>query len=269
MTAIRAVAIDLETTGFHPGDDRIVEIAAVGICIVDPATGHHDPYETLYASLVDPERDIPPDASAVHHLTARDVRGQPRLPEVLAAFAGAVRAFRPDVLVAHKADFEAAFLPDLGVALTPEDARWACTMRLAQHLWPDTDGFGLQRLRYACRLEDCVAGLDPHRAAFDAACCATLLPLECREITGAGHEVTPTLLRDWTAAVPLQAKVNFGKYRGRYWHEVPEDYLRWLLRKHTGGEPFPPETVATAEAALRGVYAVPPKSESDPPCRST
>ncbi|MYD93282.1 MAG: 3'-5' exonuclease [Chloroflexi bacterium] len=269
MTAIRAVAIDLETTGFHPVDDRIVEIAAVGIRIADPATGHYHPYETLYASMVDPERDIPPDASAVHHLTARDVRGQPRLPEVLAAFTEAVRAFCPDVLVAHKADFEAAFLPDLAAVLTPADARWACTMRIAQHLWPRTDGFGLQRLRYACRLEDCVAGLDPHRAAFDAACCATLLPLECREITKTGHEVTPTLLRDWTATVPLQAKVAFGKHRGRYWHEVPNDYLRWLLRRHAEGEPFSPETVATAEAALRGAYAVPPESEPDTPCRST
>lgn len=267
MTAVRAVAIDLETTGVHPVEDRIVEIAAVGLCIANPATGHYDAYKTLYSSLVDPERDIPPDASAVHHLTARDVRGQPRLQEVLAPFTEAVRTFRPDVLIAHKADFEAAFLPGLGAALTPQDARWACTMRLAQHLWPDTDGFGLQRLRYACRLEDCVAGLDPHRAAFDAACCATLLPLECREIAGAGHEPTPTLLRDWTAAIPLLARVTFGKHRGRYWHQVPQDYLKWLLRRHAEGEPFSPEIVATAEAALRGVYAVAPRSGPDTPCR--
>ena len=75
MPAVRVVAMDLDTMGVHPRDDCIVEIAAVGITVVDPATGHYNAYETLYASLVDPERDIPPDASAVHHLTAEDVRG--------------------------------------------------------------------------------------------------------------------------------------------------------------------------------------------------
>ena len=42
------------------------------------------------------------------------------------------------------------------------------------------------------------------------------------------------------------------------------DYLEWLLHKHRSGEPFAPEIVATAEAALRGVYAVPP--EQPGPC---
>ena len=88
--------------------------------------------------------------------------------------------------------------------------------------------------------------------------------MECRALTEAGHAVTPALLCDWSAAVPLLARVPFGHYSGRYWYEVPRDYLEWLLRKHRSGRPFNPEIVATAEAALRGVYAVPP--EQPDPC---
>ena len=65
----------------------------------------------------------------------------------------------------------------------------------------------------------------------------------------AGHEVTATLLRDWSERVPLEARVSFSRHRGQYWHEVPRDYLGWLLRNHRSGEPFAPEIVAAAEAA--------------------
>ena len=265
MPAIRAVAIDVETTGLDPSEHRVVDIAAVGVCIVDPATGSQDAWQPLYSSLVDPERDIPAAASAVHHLTAKDVAGQPRLPEVLAALTAAVRAFRPDVLIAHNASFDAGFLPDLGAALTPDDPRWACTMRLAKHLWPLTHGFSLQNLRYACQLQDAVPGRDVHSAAFDAACCAVLLPLECRSLTDAGQAVTPTLLRDRSATPPLLARVPFSRlYRGWLWRDVPRSFCQWILNKHHAGNPFDPEIVTTAEAALRGIYAVPP--EGGNPC---
>ena len=258
MSHLHALALDVETTGLDPTQDAVVELAAVGIRI-DPVTGQYDALETLFTSLVDPKRDIPPAASAVHHLTARDVQGQPDLAQALAGLQAAVRDFQPAVLVAHNAPFDAGFLPGIAGALTPGDPRWACTYRLAHHLWPRTEGFGLQALRYACGLQDHLAGHDAHRAAFDAGCCALLLSAECRALTEAGHAVTPGLLRDWSATVPLPPRVPFGKYRDRYWHEVPRDYLKWLLNRHRFGDPFAPEIVAAAEAALRGVYAVPPE----------
>ena len=235
MSHLHALALDVETTGLDSTQDAVVELAAVGIRI-DPVTGQYDALETLFTSLVDPKRDIPPAASAVHHLTARDVQGQPDLAQALAGLQAAVRDFQPAVLVAHNAPFDAGFLPGIAGALTPGDPRWACTYCLAHHLWPRAEGFGLQALRYACGLQDHLAG----------------------------HAVTPGLLRDWSATVPLPPRVPFGKYRDRYWHEVPRDYLKWLLNRHRFGDPFAPEIVAAAEAALRGVYAVPP--EQPGPC---
>ena len=78
MSHLHAVALDVETTGIDPTEDAVVELAAVDIRI-DPATGQYDALETLFTSLVDPKRDILAAAAAVHHLTARDVQGQPDL----------------------------------------------------------------------------------------------------------------------------------------------------------------------------------------------
>ena len=263
MPTLHALAIDVETTGLDAQQDRIVEVAAVGVRI-DPATGRYDALQTLHSGLVDPQCAIPAAASAVHHLTARDVQGQPDLVQALAGLQVAVRDFEPQLVAAHNAAFDSAFLPDLAGVLTPDDDRWVCTQRLAKHLWPLAEGFSLQVLRYALGLQDHVAGHDVHRAAFDAACCAVLLAAECRAMSEAGHDVTPKLLRDWSAAIPLEARVSFGKHRGQYWHDVPRDYLEWILREDRSGDPFAPEIVATAEAALRGVYAVPP--DPHPPC---
>ena len=265
MPTLHALAIDVETTGLDPTRDAVVELAAVGLRI-DPATGRPDARRTLFSSLVDPERDIPAAASAVHHLMAKDVAGQPRLPEALDALRAAVRDFEPTVLVAHNAAFDAGFLPGLAAELTPDDPRWVCTQRLAQHLWPLVDGFGLQVLRYARGLQDQVPGHDVHRAAFDAACCAVLLADACRALADTGRAVTPDLLRERTEAVPLLARVPFGRHRGQLWRDVPLDYCQWVLHKHRCGDGFAPEIVATAEAAFRGEYAVPPDADALPPC---
>ena len=265
MSTLHALALDVETTGLDPHAHAVVELAAIGVRI-DPATGQYDACRALFATLVDPGRAIPPAASAVHHITDRDVQGQPCLAAALDNLQAAVCKFRPTVMVAHHAAFDSAFLPDLAATLTPDDPRWVCTQRLAQHLWPLAEGgFGLQTLRYACGLQDHVDGIDTHRAAFDAACCAVLLAAECRALVAAGHDVTPALLRDWTAKAPLLARVPFGRrHRGWLWRYVPRDYLEWILRTHQDGNPFDPAVVATAEAALRGVYAVPP--EQPEPC---
>ena len=266
MPTIPILALDVETTGLDPETDTVVELAAVG-ARMDPATGRYDTLETLFTSLVDPQCAVPATASAVHHLTTRDLQGQPDLAQALAGLQAAVRDFRPQLLVAHNAAFEAAFLPDLAAALTPEDPRWACTCRLAQHLWPDAPRHQLQVLRYWRHLQDRVPGCNAHRAGFDAACCAVLLAEQCRTWTPAGQTVTPTLLRDRSAELPLLLRVPFGQHHGECWRDVPRDYLKWILRTHAAGgdNPFDPAIVATTEAALRGTYAAAPQPDADAP----
>ena len=63
------VVLDLETTGTDVERDRIVQI---GLIRVEP-----DGSRRTYESLVNPERPIPPAATAVHGITDADVRDRP------------------------------------------------------------------------------------------------------------------------------------------------------------------------------------------------
>lgn len=96
---MRFIAFDLETTGTVPGVDQIVEIGAV--CFQDGEV------ESVFSTLVDPQRSIPPGASAVNGITDDMLVGQPKIEQLLPAFAD----FCKDLpLVAHNAPFDAQFL---------------------------------------------------------------------------------------------------------------------------------------------------------------
>lgn len=96
---MRFIAFDLETTGTVPGVDQIVEIGAVRFVngVVD----------SVFSTLIDPLRPIPPGASAVNGITDDMVVGKPKVEDVLAAFA---EFCTDDIMVAHNAPFDAQFL---------------------------------------------------------------------------------------------------------------------------------------------------------------
>ncbi len=96
---MRFIAFDLETTGTVPGVDQIVEIGAVRF--------NNGEVESVFSTLVDPLRSIPPGASAVNGITDDMVRGKPRIETLLASFTEFCEDF---VMVAHNAPFDAQFL---------------------------------------------------------------------------------------------------------------------------------------------------------------
>ena len=63
------VFFDLETTGIDPENDRIVEISCLR---VSP-----DGQREAKTRLINPERPIPPEATAIHKITDDDVRDAP------------------------------------------------------------------------------------------------------------------------------------------------------------------------------------------------
>jgi len=69
------VFFDLETTGLDIVNDRIVQIALVRL---EPDGSRH-----TFMSLVDPQRPIPAQATAVHGITDADVIGKPTFRELL------------------------------------------------------------------------------------------------------------------------------------------------------------------------------------------
>lgn len=208
MATIRI--IDLETTGIDPKDHRIIEIAAFDLL---------DSGDIVHAGshLVNPGRDIPPEASAVHHLIAADLADAPPIGEVWPLYFG---AGHPTILAAHNADFENSYIP------APQGGHWICTYKAALRAWPEAVGHSNQCLRYWRGL-DGMDGFDrsyaslAHRAGPDAYVTAWLL----REL------LKTASLQDliaWSAEPKAYPRITFGKHRGAAWSEIPSDYLTWL-----------------------------------------
>jgi DNA polymerase III subunit epsilon len=98
---LREIVIDTETTGLDPNSGhRIVEIAALELF-------HHVPTGRKFHCYVNPERDIPVDAYAVHGLTAEFLASHAPFPAVVDDFLAFVG---DDPLVIHNAEFDIAFL---------------------------------------------------------------------------------------------------------------------------------------------------------------
>ena len=93
---------DTETTGLQPSQgDEIVSIGAVRI--VNGRLLEHEVFE----QLVDPRRDMAPEASRITGIETSMLENQPTIDRVLPAF----RSFCEDtVLVAHNAAFDMRFL---------------------------------------------------------------------------------------------------------------------------------------------------------------
>lgn len=209
------LVIDTETTGLDPRTDRVVEIAAVA---VDPRAGT---VTAALAALVNPGRAIPATASAVHHLTDEDVAAAEPLARALDRLSPWLDS--RTILVAHNAEFDRRFLPDM-----PNP--WLCTMRLARHLWPDAPAYGNQVLRYwrSLRIETGPA----HRALADATVTGHLL----LELGAAYRERIHAQDADLTGLVGFAASpfrvtaMPFGKHKGNRLDDLPGDYVRWLLQ---------------------------------------
>jgi DNA polymerase III subunit epsilon len=123
---MREIVLDTETTGLDPAaGHRIVEVGAVELI-------NHVPSGRTFHAYVNPERDVPAEASAVHGLSTDFLRDHPcfsAIVEELEAF------ILDDRLIIHNAPFDLGFLnaelTRLGrAALAPQRA--ICTLELAR-----------------------------------------------------------------------------------------------------------------------------------------
>jgi len=126
----RSVLFDTETTGLEPlAGDRVIEVACLELWR-DLPTG-----ETFHA-FMDPERDIPEEATRVHGMTRADLRGKPRFAQV----AEGLLAFLQDSpLIAHNAPFDFGFLDaEFARIRAPalDRARMVDTLALAKARFP-------------------------------------------------------------------------------------------------------------------------------------
>jgi DNA polymerase III subunit epsilon len=126
---MREIVLDTETTGLDPSEGhRIVEVACIELV-------HHVPTGRKFHRYVNPEREMPEDALAIHGLTADFLARQPPFAVIvdeLLAFIGA------DPLVIHNAEFDLAFLNAELTRLErqPVTADYVDTLALARSRYP-------------------------------------------------------------------------------------------------------------------------------------
>jgi len=208
--------VDVETTGFDPQLDAVVEVA----CIVTRGGCELD----VFTTLVDPGRSIPATASAVHHLTDDHVAGAPTMArvrsELIERCAGAI-------VVAHNARFDMSFLPMLA------DRPVICAMRFAQLALPDAPNYKNQVLRYHLGISDARLGATAHRALGDAIVTSHVFA-RCvdRYLARGGTDDVASLGKLLDAPIELES-FRFGKHRGEPLRAIPSEYLFWLETQAT------------------------------------
>jgi DNA polymerase-3 subunit epsilon len=98
---MREIVLDTETTGLEPASGhRIVEIACVELV-------NHIPTGRSFQCYVNPERDMPADALAVHGLSDEFLSNKPRFAEIVD---GLLQFIGDAPLVMHNAEFDVRFL---------------------------------------------------------------------------------------------------------------------------------------------------------------
>lgn len=178
-----------------------------------------------FSSIVRPEHKIEIEAMATHHLRDQDVAKASSLTKVLLTASSLFAADDVEITsyAAHNAKFDSGFLPGLA-------AKWICTFRCAQHVWPDAPSYSNQVLRYWLPGVDAEvrkhssSKLPPHRALPDAYVTSRILDRLLRE-------KTEEELIELTEKPIIQKLCRFGKYYGCLWERIPRDFLIWLLSK--------------------------------------
>ncbi len=99
---IREIVLDTETTGMDPADgDRLVEIGCVELV-------NHLPTGRTFHVYINPEREVPAEAIAVHGLTNAFLADKPTFGEVVGDFMDFIA--NDSTLVIHNASFDMKFL---------------------------------------------------------------------------------------------------------------------------------------------------------------
>ena len=160
--------LDVETTGFSPRTDEIVELAMT-LFRYDRVAGQVLEIVGEYSGLREPSCPIPRCASTVHGITRRLVRG-------LRLDYRSIRAMlrQAEFVVAHCAAFDRGFVERL--MPSSRDATWLCS-RDGIDWW--AKGLQSRSLEDLASAHD-IQNLRPHRASGDVATLLSLLSVRPR-----------------------------------------------------------------------------------------
>lgn len=210
---MREIVLDTETTGLNPRDGhRVIEIGCVELI-------NHVPTGQVYHTYINPERDVPPDATAVSGITTEFLKPHP----VFSTIAGMFLEFIGDSpLVIHNARFDIGFLnAELERLNKPllEMSRAIDTVYLARKKFPGSPA----NLDALCRRFDIDLSVrDKHGALLDA----KLLAEVYLELRG-GRQRSLTIEVNETATLEVVKPITRQFFEARYHAPTTEE-----LEKH-------------------------------------
>lgn len=204
---LRPIYYDTETTGVRNDKDRIIELAA------------YDPVENrTFCRLINPGIPIPPEATAIHHISNEMVADAPTFKTIAEEFV----AFCPEetVLIAHNNDaFDKLFMEQefkrAGVEFPPY--RFIDTLKWSRKYRSDLPRHTLQSLREVYGF----ASNQAHRALDDV--------IILHQVFAAMIDDLPIeKVMELLARPQILSKMPFGKHQGKMLADIPKDYVGWL-----------------------------------------
>lgn len=161
------VVFDIETSGFDPKREAIIEIGAVLV-----KDGMIQPER--FSTFADPQRTLSPKIVSLTGITDDMLLGAPSQEEAVTAFLKFANG-RP--LVAHNADFDISFIRQAAINMgIPFEPTTVDTLSLARRLYPQLNNHKLDTVaEYLC-----LGAFNHHRADDDAATAAGILLDELR-----------------------------------------------------------------------------------------
>jgi DNA polymerase III epsilon subunit family exonuclease len=157
------VVVDVETTGTRPwAGDRVTEVAVVRV--------QNGVATTVFDTLINPDRPIPPAIVAITNITWEMVKDAPRFADVCDQLLGVLEG---NTFVAHNAGFDWRFLSSEIERATRRtlEGRKLCTVRLARRLVPQLRRRNLDSLATFYGIDNAAR----HRAGGDAVATAHIL----------------------------------------------------------------------------------------------
>lgn len=191
---------------------------------------------TEFSALYKPAIAIPPEASAVHHITNKMVADKPAFKEST-DYASVKSLFEKGdpIPVAHNAKFDVEMFKKEGITIP----RFICTLRLARYLDKENKipRYNLQYLRYFLGIE---LDAQAHDALGDVKVLEALFErLQTKMVELVGKEKALDEMLAVSARPSLMHTFTFGKHNEKTIADVAKidrGYLEWLLAQKMQNE---------------------------------
>lgn len=234
----KVIFFDTETTG-NTEKDFLCQIA-------------YKSEDESFTGMYKPPMRIPPEASAVHHISNKMIEGKPTFSET-EDFKKIKSLFEDDnsVVVAHNAPFDLMIIKKENIL--PKN--FICTLRVARFLDPEEkiERYNLQYLRYLLDIE---IEAQAHDALGDVLVLEKLFERLKNKImeheSMSEHEAIDEMIKI-SSHPSLFKKFKFGKHNGKFIEEVARvdrGYLEWLLSQKLDGDEIDEDWIYTLKHYL-------------------